>query len=86
MLQLLLEGLQYLLQQIWCLLNSVTCITGIETDNLKDEMKLGILSLKDAVRFLGAFVKFQKENISFVISVCLSVCLCAVRMKQFGYH
>jgi hypothetical protein len=40
-------------------------------------------------RFLGAFVKLRKSNISFVLSVCLFFCLSvcpSVRLEQFGYH
>jgi len=35
--------------------------------------------------FLSAFAKFRKSNISFIMSVCLPVCL-SVRMEQLGYH
>jgi len=71
-LQLLLEGLQYLLQQIWRLF---MCITGTEKDSLKDAMKWGLLALKTQFGLLGASAKLQKANISFVMSVCLPACL-----------
>jgi hypothetical protein len=36
-------------------------------------------------RRLGAFAKLRKATISFVMSVCLSVCP-SVRMEQLGFH
>ena len=38
---------------------------------------MGLNKKNTEVAFLGVFVKFQKVTISFVISVCLSACLCA---------
>jgi len=35
---------------------------------------------------LGAFAKLRKATISFVLSVCLSVCLPVLRMEQLRSH
>jgi hypothetical protein len=37
------------------------------------------------VTFLGAFAEVRKENISFAMSVCLSVSL-SLRMEQLGSY
>ena len=37
------------------------------------------------ISFLGVFAKFRKVTISFVMSVCLSICP-YVRMEQLRFH
>ena len=48
-----------------------------------------LIRLKNNICFLGAFAKLPKVTVSFVIPLCLSVCLSVslfVRLEQLGSH